>query len=223
MADCAFSADARPASSGNSDDISAPSRRALLGAIVTAPLVAGSFATAANAGARDGAGTMNMYAAIKMPSRAAAWDAGDWMDRWGRLGCGLEVGGNALHLKGRLNGDREAIGAMMVEIAPAERQTAVIAIIEQQNEWWRPKEDPALRVVRELEAIDAEFISEDVDPAGNAAWMEKWDRKFDRLPWAPATTKEGWAAKLRYAIEYVDTPRGDKLMQQVLRHLELNG
>ncbi len=81
-------------------------------------------------------------------------------------------------------------------------------------------EDPALCIVQELEAIDAEFVSEDVDPEGNAKWLARWDRAFDRLPDAKATTSAGRAAKLRYAVEYIDTPRGDRLMAETIRYLE---
>lgn len=178
-----------------------PSRRAIIGLAATA-------GTVALAGRLDG-------------TVPVSWSARDWMDRWRALGCDLEVSGNALQLRGRLDGDRAAIGAMMVEIAPVARQAAVINLVEEQVAWFRPEEDAALRVVRELEAIDAQFISEDIDPAANAAWIARWDRAFDRLPGARATTGAGRAAKLRYAIEYMDTPRGDELMQQVLRYLEI--
>jgi hypothetical protein len=200
QAECAHSAPGTCASSGNVNETSATSRRGLIGLVAAAGVAALAVPLVADA--------------------TPAWDAHDWMQRWWAEGCGLEVGGNALHLKGRLNGDRAAIGALMVEVAPPARQSAVIELMERHRAMLQPAEDPALVVVRELEAIDADFISEDVDPAANEAWLARWDRAFDKLPWAPASTGKGRAAKLRYAIEYMDTPRGNKLMSQILRYLE---
>ena len=148
-----------------------------------------------------------------------AWNAADWIARWHRLGCGLEVGGNALHLKGRLNGDRAAIGAMMAEVAPAERQTAVIEILTRRDASWSPDEDPALTAVYRIEQVDREFISEDDDPAGSAAWLARWEAEARKLNWTPARTAKGLAAKLRQGCS-MHSELGDEIIRRSLAQLE---
>ncbi|RZF65862.1 hypothetical protein EWE75_04210 [Sphingomonas populi] len=166
------------------------------------------------------AGGMAASAAAVMPAIAAPkWDAADWIRRWNRLGCGLTVGGNALSLKGRLNGDRAAIGAMLIEIAPADRQTAVIDLWERELAWTQPAEDAALVAVRRLEQVDREFVSEANDPAGNAAWLDRRDAEVRKLRWTPASTKKGIVAKIRHGID-IQSDLGDEIVKTTLAQLE---
>jgi len=108
---------------------------------------------------------------------------------------------------------------MMSEIAPVERRAALVAILEPVSGWSRTKEDPAIVAVRRIEQVDREFVSEVVDPAGSAAWLDKWEAEARKLLWTPASTAKGMAAKIRHGVS-IRSEMGDEIVYRALSQLE---
>lgn len=195
QATCAHSGAGTVTSSGNVPEYST-TRRNILGALAVA-----------SAGA-----------ALAVPiatAAAPAWDARDWVQRWDRLGCGLRLDGHGnVQLTPRSGAGLEA-APLLAELNSVSRIEALREVLERADLGCG-----ATRHVERLEQIDREFVSEDDDPAGNEAWVERWASAYERLEHIPARTTRGLSAKLRQGIEGNGSEAGDRIIAAALRQLE---
>lgn len=153
-----------------------------------------------------------------IPAMAAApiaWSPGDWLDRWGRLGCGARLDGHRLLQLTPRAGQEGPSGIMLGELGSLGRTESIKALLESVYE-----EDGAVRAVRQCREIDLEFISEDVDKSGHDAWMARSCAAEERLLLVPARTGRGLADKLRIGLEMNGSELGERIVAQVLGQLE---
>jgi len=164
------------------------------------------------------AGALALAATVAMPVMAAAssaWSPGDWLDRWGRLGCGARLDGHRLLQLTPRAGQEGPAGIMLGELGTLGRTEAIKALLDSVYD-----EDGAVRAVRRCREIDLEFISEDVNKSGHDAWMARSCAAEERLLWVPARTGKGLADKLRIGLEMNGSELGQRIVAQVLGQLE---
>ena len=164
------------------------------------------------------AGAVAVAATIAMPVPASApdaWSPGNWLVRWGRLGCGARLDGHRqLQLTPRA-GQEGTAAIMLGELATLGRTEAIIALLENVYD-----EDEAVRAVRQCRELDLEFVSEDVDKSGHDAWMARSCAAEERLLLVPASTGKGLADKLRIGLEMNGSELGERIVAHVLGQLE---
>lgn len=163
-------------------------------------------------------GVAAITATAALPTLAAAaspWSPADWLDRWGRLGCGARLDGHRL-LQLTPRADQEGPAGMMLgELGTPGRTESIKALLDSIYD-----EDGAVRAVRLCRQIDSECILEDEDEAGHKAWLARSNAAEERLLLVPARTGQGLADKLRLALEMNGSDLGDRIVAQVLGQLE---
>jgi len=182
---------------------------------------ASSEITADNSATRRGvlAAFAIVPAIVATPALAApGWNPWEWIDRWHRLGCGVRLDGHGnIQFTPRRGAEGEA-SAILAEVNSADRTAGLRAALDRNQQLLGGC--AAMRQVVRIEQIDREFISEADDPAGNAAWLERWAEAYEKLERIPASTGRGLAAKLRQGLDGNGAIEGDRIIAAALRQLE---